>query len=132
MGRPGGAAHAGSFDGVWPLYKGSEVCTVHLYVFPRSIMSHGKQFTLYSHNIGPNPWYAGSCFCSYVTESSRTNYCTVCRKVEMVLRELGLTFERKLLDFGKNEHKIPEHTKLNPNGRVPTIIDHHYNDFVIW
>ena len=26
----------------------------------------------------------------------------------------------------------PKHTKLNPNGRIPTIVDHENGDFVIW
>ena len=50
----------------------------------------------------------------------------------MVLRELGLTFETIFLSFEKGEHKAPEFTKYNPNGRIPALIDHHYNDFVVW
>ncbi|OBZ71250.1 Glutathione S-transferase 2 [Grifola frondosa] len=72
-------------------------------------MSHGKQFTLYTHKGGPNGW-----------------------KVAIVLEELGLSYESIYLDFGKNEQKGEEHTKYNPNGRIPTLIDHKNNDFVIW
>ncbi|KZT69089.1 glutathione S-transferase [Daedalea quercina L-15889] len=72
-------------------------------------MSHGKQFTLFTHGSGPNGW-----------------------KVAFVLAELGLEYESKYLDFGKQEQKSPEHTKYNPNGRIPTLIDHGNNDFVIW
>ena len=36
------------------------------------------------------------------------------------------------LDFAKQEHKAPEFTKYNPNGRIPALIDHHNGDFVIW
>ncbi|TBU24196.1 glutathione S-transferase C-terminal-like protein [Dichomitus squalens] len=72
-------------------------------------MSHGKQFTLYTHAGGPNGW-----------------------KVVNVLEELGLTYEPIYLDFGKNEQKAPEYTKYNPNGRIPTIIDHKNGDFVLW
>ncbi|OBZ70415.1 Glutathione S-transferase 1 [Grifola frondosa] len=36
------------------------------------------------------------------------------------------------LDFAKGEQKGPEHVKLNPNGRIPTIIDHKNGDFVVW
>ena len=54
------------------------------------------------------------------------------RKVAFVLEELGLTYESKFLDFNKNEHKAPEHTQYNPNGRIPTIIDHANGDFVVW
>ena len=50
----------------------------------------------------------------------------------MVLRELGLTFEVQYLNLGKKEHKAPGFTEYNPNGRIPVIIDHHHNDFVVW
>ncbi|PSS06503.1 hypothetical protein PHLCEN_2v3705 [Hermanssonia centrifuga] len=72
-------------------------------------MSHGKQFTLYTHNGGPNGW-----------------------KVAIVLEELGLTYESIYLDFQKGEQKAPDHTKYNPNGRIPTLIDHKNNDFTLW
>ena len=54
------------------------------------------------------------------------------RKVAFVLTELGLTYESVYLDFQKNEHKAPAHTQYNPNGRIPTLIDHHAGDFVLW
>ena len=54
------------------------------------------------------------------------------RKVVFVLEELGLTYKSIYLDFGKNEQKSPEHVKYNPNGRIPTIVDHKNNDFALW
>ena len=54
------------------------------------------------------------------------------RKVAFVLGELGLEYEFIYLDSEKDEHKSPEHTKYNPNGRIPTLIDHGNDDFVIW
>ena len=56
----------------------------------------------------------------------------VSRKVAIVLEELGLTYESIYLDFQQGEQKASEHTKYNPNGRIPTLIDHKNNDFVIW
>ena len=53
-------------------------------------------------------------------------------KVAFVLEELGLTYENVFLDFAKGEQKAPEHTKYNPNGRIPTLINHHNDDFVVW
>ena len=50
----------------------------------------------------------------------------------MALRELGLSFETVFVNLGKGEHKAPSFTKYNPNGRVPALIDHKYNDFVVW
>lgn len=54
------------------------------------------------------------------------------RKVAAVFEELGLTYESIYLDFGKGEHKAPEYTKYNPNGRIPAIVDHKNNDFTLW
>jgi len=72
-------------------------------------MSHGKDVTLYSHKTGPNGW-----------------------KATVLLEELGLTYETIFLDFKKGEQKGPEHVKLNPNGRIPTLIDHKNNDYTLW
>lgn len=49
-----------------------------------------------------------------------------------MLEELGLSYEPVYLDFQKGEHKAPEHTQYNPNGRIPSLIDHKNNNFAIW
>lgn len=54
------------------------------------------------------------------------------RKVRFVLEELGLTYEAVHLSYQTGECKAPEYTKLNPNGRIPIIIDHGNNNFVLW
>ena len=50
----------------------------------------------------------------------------------MVLEELGLSYQTIYLDFSKDEHHSPEYLKYNPNGRIPTLIDHKNGDFAIW
>ncbi|KAI0659287.1 glutathione S-transferase C-terminal-like protein [Cubamyces menziesii] len=72
-------------------------------------MSHGKQFTLYGTVVPPNPM-----------------------KVAIVLEELGLDYEIVPIDISTGEQKSPEFLKLNPNGRVPALVDHSNGDFVIW
>ncbi|KZT58761.1 glutathione S-transferase [Calocera cornea HHB12733] len=72
-------------------------------------MSTLKHFTLYTHWGGANGW-----------------------KVAYVIAELGLTYEPIYLDFPKKEQKAPEFLKLNPNGRIPVIVDHENDDFVLW
>ena len=54
------------------------------------------------------------------------------RKVAFVLAELGLSYEPKYLDLNKGDQKSPEYTQYNPNGRIPTLVDHSNNDFTIW
>jgi glutathione S-transferase len=92
-------------------------------------MSHGKQFTLYTHTSGPNGWQVHP---PSLPKSLPSEPNLILRKAAIVLEELGLTYEPVYLDFGKAEHKGPEYIKLNPNGRIPTIIDHHNNDFTVW
>ncbi|OGH92154.1 MAG: hypothetical protein A2563_01040 [Candidatus Magasanikbacteria bacterium RIFOXYD1_FULL_40_23] len=46
-----------------------------------------------------------------------------------LLEELALPYETVLVDFAKGENKSSEYLKLNPNGKVPTMVD---GDFVLW
>jgi len=39
------------------------------------------------------------------------------------LEEIGAPYELVLVDTGKGEHRRPEYLKLNPNARVPTLVD---------
>jgi len=53
----------------------------------------------------------------YGVPSSRTRRCL------WTLEEVGAAYEFKKLDFAKGEHKSPEYLAINPNGRVPTLVD---------
>jgi GST-like protein len=44
-------------------------------------------------------------------------------KVSIALEEIGLPYEAHRVDFDKNEQKSPEFLSLNPNGKIPAIID---------
>ena len=44
-------------------------------------------------------------------------------KVSIMLEEIGLSYEPHLVDFGKDDQKSPEFLSLNPNGKIPAIID---------
>ncbi len=46
-----------------------------------------------------------------------------------VIHELGLPVEIVNLDIGKGENRTPEFLALNPNGKVPTLVD---GDVTIW
>ena len=44
-------------------------------------------------------------------------------KVSIMLEETGLAYEPHLIDIGQNETGGPEYLALNPNGKIPAIID---------
>lgn len=46
-------------------------------------------------------------------------------KVSIMLEETGLAYEPHLVDIGKDESHTPEFLALNPNGKIPAIIDPH-------
>jgi GST-like protein len=44
-------------------------------------------------------------------------------KVSIMLEEIGLPYEPHLVDITKNESWTPEFLSLNPNGKIPAIVD---------
>jgi GST-like protein len=44
-------------------------------------------------------------------------------KVSIMLEEIGLAYEPHPIDIGKNETFTPEFLSLNPNGKIPAILD---------
>ncbi|GJJ10438.1 hypothetical protein Clacol_004664 [Clathrus columnatus] len=69
------------------------------------------QVTVFAHGKTPNPL-----------------------KVMILLEELGVKYAVKKKEMGdvENGMKRPDFLKINPNGRVPAIIDHTANDFIVW
>ena len=45
-------------------------------------------------------------------------------KASVTLEELGLPYTVHAINLGKNEQKQEWFLKLNPNGRIPVIVDH--------
>jgi glutathione S-transferase len=41
----------------------------------------------------------------------------------MVLEEIGAKYELVRLDSDRQQHKSPEYLKLNPHGRIPTLVE---------
>ncbi|HVI99477.1 MAG TPA: glutathione S-transferase N-terminal domain-containing protein [Sphingomonas sp.] len=44
-------------------------------------------------------------------------------KVSIMLEEAGLPYEAHLVDFAADDQKTPEFLSLNPNGKIPAILD---------
>jgi GST-like protein len=44
-------------------------------------------------------------------------------KVSIMLEEIGLPYEVHLVDFSKDDQHTPEFLSLNPNGKIPAILD---------
>lgn len=53
-------------------------------------------------------------------------------KASIVLEELGLPYEVHPLKLGKNEQKEEWYLKINPNGRIPAIVDRDAGDFAVF
>lgn len=53
-------------------------------------------------------------------------------KVSIALEELQLPYKLIALNLGAEEQKSPEYLKINPNGRIPTIVDHDNDDFAVF
>ena len=53
-------------------------------------------------------------------------------KISIMLEETGLDYSVHEIDLAKLEQKTPEFLAMNPNGRIPVIVDHDNDDFVIF
>jgi len=53
-------------------------------------------------------------------------------KASIALEELGLEYEVTSIDLSALDQKQPEFLELNPNGRIPVIIDRDNNNFAVF
>lgn len=53
-------------------------------------------------------------------------------KVSIALEEMQLPYELHVLSFNKKEQKAPEFLAINPNGRIPAIIDRDNDNFAVF
>ncbi|GAA3962690.1 glutathione S-transferase family protein [Allohahella marinimesophila] len=53
-------------------------------------------------------------------------------KVSIALEEMKMDYSVVPVDLRKGVQKEPDYLRLNPNGRIPTIVDKANNDFVVF
>lgn len=53
-------------------------------------------------------------------------------KVSIALEEMGLGYNLVQLDLGAKAQKSDWFLRINPNGRIPAIVDHGNDDFVVF
>jgi glutathione S-transferase len=53
-------------------------------------------------------------------------------KVSIMLEEVGLPYEVKQIHLDKLEQKEEWFLRINPNGRIPAIVDHDAGDFAVF
>jgi len=53
-------------------------------------------------------------------------------KISIALEELGLPYRVRVLDLAAREPKQSWFLAINPNGRIPAIIDHQEDDFIVF
>lgn len=53
-------------------------------------------------------------------------------KASIALEELELPYEVHPINLGANEQKSPDYLEINPNGRIPTIVDRDENNFAVF
>ena len=53
-------------------------------------------------------------------------------KASIALEELGLPYRVHALSFERREQKAPTFLQINPNGRIPAIVDRDNDDFAVF
>lgn len=53
-------------------------------------------------------------------------------KISILLEETGLDYSMHELDFVEKQHQTPQFLAINPNGRIPAIVDTGNDDFAVF
>ena len=53
-------------------------------------------------------------------------------KVSLALEEMAIPYQLKVLSLAEGDQKQPEFLAINPNGRIPAIVDRDADDFAVF
>jgi GST-like protein len=53
-------------------------------------------------------------------------------KASCTLEAMGLEYETHIVNIGEGEQRKPEYLAINPNGRIPAIVDRDNDDFAVF
>ncbi|WP_293660169.1 glutathione binding-like protein [Rhodoferax sp. OV413] len=53
-------------------------------------------------------------------------------KASVTLEELAIPYETHFVNIAKDEQKKPDYLKINPNGRIPAIVDRNADNFAVF
>src|SRR5258705_13530633 len=53
-------------------------------------------------------------------------------KASITLEELGIPYEVHIINLMAGDQKNPEYLKINPNGRIPAIVDRDEDGFAVF
>jgi len=53
-------------------------------------------------------------------------------KASVALEELGLPYQVHAIDLLSGAQRAPDYLAINPNGRIPAIVDHEADDFAVF
>ena len=53
-------------------------------------------------------------------------------KVSVALEEMGLDYRVHAIDLGKGEQRHSDYVAINPNGRIPAIVDTDADNFAVF
>lgn len=54
------------------------------------------------------------------------------QKISIFLEELGIPYKTTSIELGADDQKKPEFLEINPNGRIPAIVDDSRNSFPVF
>ncbi|WP_246449795.1 glutathione S-transferase family protein [Novosphingopyxis iocasae] len=70
---------------------------------------------------------AGSSMIDFYTAATPNGY-----KIAIYLEEAGIEYRPHFLSLSDNDQKTPEFLAINPNGRIPAIVDRDAGDFAVF